>query len=49
METRKKKWEVFPGNNQFFCDGRLMISDKMGFWFISVFIYAIIIVSFLFE
>eukprot|EP00088_Acartia_fossae_P007529 TRINITY_DN13542_c0_g1_i1.p1 TRINITY_DN13542_c0_g1~~TRINITY_DN13542_c0_g1_i1.p1 ORF type:complete len:555 (+),score=109.76 TRINITY_DN13542_c0_g1_i1:386-2050(+) len=34
----KKKWEVFPGKNTFFCDGRLIMGRQAGIFYVTVFL-----------
>ena len=35
---RRKKWQIFPGRNRFYCDGKIMMSKQ-----ISVFYFALIL------
>lgn len=36
----KKKWQVFPGKNRFYCDGRIMMAKN-----ISVFYFTVILIT----
>jgi len=34
--SRQKRWQVLPGRNKFFCDGRLMMSRSTGMFFLTI-------------
>lgn len=36
MGDQKKNWEVFPGRNKFCCDGRVMMADSPGIFYLTV-------------
>lgn len=35
---RKKRWEVFPGRNRFYCDGKVMMAKGIGIFCFTLFL-----------
>jgi palmitoyltransferase ZDHHC9/14/18 len=33
-----RKWEVFPGRNTFYCNGRILMAQRAGLFYLCVFI-----------
>ncbi|KAB7505792.1 putative palmitoyltransferase ZDHHC14 [Armadillidium nasatum] len=42
MASVRKKWQLFPGRNQFWCDGRLIMAKQTGIFYLTV---ALIVVT----
>ena len=36
MSRRQKNWEVLPGRNKFCCDGRVMMAQSAGIFYMTV-------------
>ena len=36
MGDKKKNWEKFPGRNKFCCDGRIMMAESPGIFYLTV-------------
>ncbi|MCL4128642.1 UNVERIFIED_CONTAM: hypothetical protein GTU68_010469 [Idotea baltica] len=36
MASVRKKWQLFPGRNQFWCDGRLIMARQTGIFYLTV-------------
>jgi palmitoyltransferase ZDHHC9/14/18 len=46
MKRVPRKWEVFPGRNNFLCNGRILMAQRAGLFYLCVFI--IVLTSVLF-
>lgn len=50
MIVTRKKWQVFPGRNRFYCDGRIMMAKQISvFYFTVTLIVATCVLFFVFE
>lgn len=36
--TKKLKWEVFPGRNRFLCNGRIVMSNSLSLFYLTIFL-----------
>ena len=38
MPSVTRKWEVFPGKNSFYCNGRLVMGRQAGIFYVTLFL-----------
>lgn len=38
MPKTQKKWEIFPGKNSFYCDGRVVMGRQAGIFYVTLFL-----------
>ena len=38
MPRAQRKWEVFPGKNTFFCNGRVVMAKQAGIFYLTIFL-----------
>ena len=38
MKGVQRKWEVFPGRNSFYCNGRIVMAQKAGIFYLTCFL-----------
>lgn len=48
--TKKLRWQVFPGRNRFFCNGRIIIAESLSLFYFSIFfIFATCALFFIYD
>lgn len=36
--TKKLRWQVFPGRNRFFCNGRIILAESLSLFYLTIFL-----------